>query len=153
MRYDRYAVEETDSLVEFEFYSEGPNGRIKKKIEFVPFSQSSRVYNQSFGDASTDGEIDDLSVTNNGDSQKVLATVATVVYKFLEQQPESYIYATGSTKARVRLYRMGISNNLAEINTDFLVFGFRKNGWETFEKGKEYEAFLVKKRTFGYDEV
>ena len=45
---------------------------------------------------------------------------------------------------------MGISNNLAEITADFLLFGFCENVWEAFERGKEYEAFLVKKRIFGY---
>lgn len=148
MRHERYAVEETDSLLAFKFYSEGPKGRIKKKIEFVPLSEHSRVYNLAFGDVSDEGEIDDLTVTNNGDSHKVLGTVADVVYKFLAQRPQSYVYATGSTKARIRLYRMGICNNLAEIAIDFYVFGFREYDWEPFQKGREYEAFLVKKRTF-----
>jgi hypothetical protein len=80
----------------------------------------------------------------------VLVTVASTVYKFLEQKPECSVFAIGSTKARIRLYRMGISNNLAEITADFLLFGFCENVWEAFERGKEYEAFLVKKRIFGY---
>jgi hypothetical protein len=148
MRHDRYAVEERDSLLEFEFFSEGPKGTVKKGIKFFPISEHSQVHNLAFGDVGVDGRIDDLSVTNNGDSQKVLATVASTVYRFLQQQPHSYVYATGSTKARIRLYRMGISNNLAEITADFLVFGFREDRWEPFERGKEYEAFLVKKRIF-----
>jgi hypothetical protein len=149
MRHDQYAVEETASLSEFEFYSEGPKGKFKKRVKLVPLGEGSLVYNLAFGDVSSNGEIDDLSVTNNNDSQKVLATVASTAYKFLEQHPDCYLYATGSTRARIRLYRMGITNNLAEITADFLVYGFCGNEWEAFERGKEYEAFLVKKRTFG----
>ena len=66
MRHDTYAVEETTSQG-FEFYSEGPRGKVKKRVKFVPFSEHSRVYNLAFGDVSTDGEIDDLSLTNNED--------------------------------------------------------------------------------------
>jgi hypothetical protein len=145
MRHDRYPVEASASFSEFEFYSEGPKGRIKKRVKFIPFGNGSGVYNLAFGDVAPNGEIDDLSITNNNDSQKVLATVAHTAYDFFENHLNSFIYATGSTKARTRLYRMGITNNLAEITTDFIVYGFCENGWEAFEKRKEYEAFLIKK--------
>ena len=43
------------------------------------------IYNLGFGDYNdTSGKIDDFSVTNNGDSLKVLATVASTVYAFTE---------------------------------------------------------------------
>jgi hypothetical protein len=54
------------------------------------------------------------------------------------------VYATGSTKSRTRLYRMGISKYLEEIKADFEVYGELENGWEEFRKDVEYEAFLVK---------
>jgi hypothetical protein len=38
---------------------------------------------------------------------------------------------------------MGITNNLEEIKQAFKVYGFINNNWENFEKGKEYEAFLI----------
>ena len=66
------------------------------------------LFNIGFGDKNLEtGDIDDKVVSNNGDSDKVLATV--VVYTFTDLNPETLIYATGSTKARTRLYRMGIS--------------------------------------------
>ena len=147
MRHDTYLVEASASLSEFEFYSEGPKGRIKKRIKITPFGTDSTVYNLAFGDIGVSGEIDDLIVTNNNDSQKVLATVAHTAYYFFEKYPQCFIYAAGSTKARTRLYRMGIANNLAEITVDFVVYGFCDNGWEIFERGKEYEAFLIKKKS------
>jgi hypothetical protein len=60
-----------------------------------------------------------LSISNNGDSPKVLATVASTVYAFLERYPDAYVFATGSTNSRTRLYRMGISANYLEIRKDF----------------------------------
>jgi hypothetical protein len=63
-----------------------------------------------------------LNVTNNGDSLKVLATVASTVYAVTERYPKAWILATGSTAVRTRLYRMGITNNLMEIEKDFMVF-------------------------------
>lgn len=90
--------------------------------------------------------MNDLSVTNNGDSLKVLATVASIVYVFLEEYPDAYIFATGTTAVRNRLYRMGITNNLAEIKEYFQLFGLtEKSDWIKFVVGDDYEAFLITK--------
>lgn len=52
----------------------------------------------------------------------------------------------GSTKARTRLYRMGITKYITEVEKDFEVLGMRDNGWHPFKKGEDYEAFLVKRK-------
>jgi len=138
----------TEGLFEyFEFYGEGPKGIIKKVVEFQKTMQED-VYNLAFGDYDEKAKgIDDLSVTNNGDSLKVLATVASTVYAFAEKHPKAWIIATGSTAARTRLYRMGITNNLVEISEDFIIFGYTREGdWVEFEIGEDYEAFLVRKK-------
>lgn len=131
----------------FEFYSEGPKGIFKKVVEYQQTSDEN-VYNLAFGDYDEDAKgMDDLSVTNNGDSLKVLATVASTIYAFLEKHPGAWIVATGSTSVRTRLYRMGIANNLAEISEDFFIFGFTKDEkWEEFLVGEDYKAFLVIKK-------
>ena len=131
----------------FEFVSEGPKGSIKKIVEYTE-TATENVYNLGFGDYDgTTNSINDLSVTNNGDSLKVLTTVASTVYAFIEKHPNAYILATGSTNVRTRLYRMGITNNLAEIKDDFDVYGFSDKGsWEEFEVGEDYEAFLIAKK-------
>ncbi len=84
-------------------------------------------YNLGFGDkdAITD-DIDDTVITNNGDSEKVLATVTATLYTFTDKFPEAMIFASGSTTARTRLYRIGITNNLDVINVDFEIFGLTK---------------------------
>ena len=69
----------------------------------------------------TIGKINDLAVTNNGDSRKVLATVASTLYAFMEKHLRAWVAATGNTSVRTRLYRMSIANNLEEISKDFMV--------------------------------
>ena len=131
----------------YEFVSEGPKGNIKKMVEYTE-TATKNVYNLGFGDYDeTTNAINDLSVANNGDSLKVLTTVASTIYAFIEKHPNAYILATGSTAVRTRLYRMGITNNLTEITEDFVVYGFSSEGvWEKFEVGEDYEAFLITKK-------
>jgi hypothetical protein len=92
------------------------------------------------------GQIDDRIITNNGDSLKVLATVASTVYAFTSKYPDIWVFATGSTIVRTRLYRMGLTNNLAEISVDFDVYGLKNDIWEIFITGEDYEAFMVKRK-------
>jgi hypothetical protein len=148
MNKPKYLYKSEEQLFFFEFISEGAKGRIKKIVQYSETS-TKNVFNLGFGDfdEETNG-IDDLSVTNNGDSLKVLATVASTVYAFTEKRPEAWILATGSTSVRTRLYRMGITNNLAEITEDFKVFGYTEKGvWEEFVVGEDYEAFLLTKKS------
>ena len=147
MNNPKYQYKSEQKLRHFEFISEGPKGLIHKMVEYTETGQKN-VFNLAFGDYDrTTKSIDDLSITNNGDSLKVLATVASTVYAFTEKYPASWIFATGSTSARTRLYRMGITNNLAEIQADFMVFGLRveDNEWEEFIVGEDYDAFLITK--------
>lgn len=150
MLLDPYEYSSERLALFYEFISEGPKGRIRKIVEYTP-TTIENVYNLAFGDYDdTIGGINDKIITNNGDSQKILATVASTVYAFTGKYPEAGIYATGSTAARTRLYRMGLTNNLIEISKDFFVFGLRDKLWEQFWVGEDYEAFFVtgKKRSF-----
>ena len=146
MRYPKYDYSAEGLMLYYEFVSEGPKGKIKKIVEYSSTSEEN-VYNLAFGDydKETDG-INDNLITNNGDSQKVLATVASTVYAFTGRYPNAWVHATGSTNVRTRLYRMGITNNLTEIAEDFIVFGLRNDKWEEFLAGEDYEAFLVKRK-------
>ena len=104
----------------FEFISEGPKGNITKIVQYSETNLKG-FYNLGFGDKNEkSGEIIDDIITNNSDSQKVLATVSSTVYAFTDKYADSWIYATGLTKARTRLYRMGITNNLIEIQKGLL---------------------------------
>lgn len=146
MQLPRYELIAEKTLMVFEFTSEGPNGNIQKLIKFSETSLKN-FYNLAFGDKDiVSGEIDDTVVSNNGDSEKVLATVVASVYAFTNKYKDVLIYVTGSTKSRNRLYRMGISKYLVEIKRDFHVFGLIDGAWEKFQHGKEYSAFVAKRK-------
>ncbi|ANI88949.1 hypothetical protein A9P82_06350 [Arachidicoccus ginsenosidimutans] len=146
MKNEKYYIESNSSLLRFEFFSEGPNGKIKKQVIFRQ-TDNPKVFNLGFGDVDIEtGIISDIVITNNSDSKKVLATVALTVLKFFEKYPDKYVFATGSTPSRTRLYRIGISNNFEEISDFLEVFGYNGQDWEIFKKGKEYDAFLVRKK-------
>ena len=147
MRKERYKLEIGQTSKVFEFTSKGTQGLIKKRVLFQQIGNDN-VYNLAFGDVDemTD-EFDDLVVTNNGDTEKVLATVASTVYLFSKQYPDAVIYAKGSTPVRTRLYRMGISHNFEELTKLFNVLGLLDNSkWCVYEKNKNYSAFLIKRK-------
>lgn len=88
------------------------------------------IYNLAFGDKDhSTGEIDDTVISNNGDSEKVLTTVVAAPYAFTDKYPDIWIYATGSTNSRTRLYRKGITKFLSEVTADFEVLGERNDDW------------------------
>ena len=147
MQDDRYKVETSFDLQTFEFTSEGPKGKIEKVVVYSEINLKD-VYNLAFGDKDPlTGFLSDLTVTNNGDSKKVLATVAATLYAFTTEKPQALILATGSTATRTRLYRMGITNNLENIQEDFFIYGLTENkNWESFRKNIMYGAFLIHRK-------
>ena len=144
MKLDKYELKSGEQLEVFEFVSLGTKGKIPKLIQYTPTNYKD-LYNLGFGDKNIEtGEIDDNIISNNGDSEKVLATVVATLYAFIDKHREAMVFATGSTKSRTRLYRMGITKYLDEIKKDFEIYGELDSGWEEFQKGVDYEAFLVK---------
>lgn len=98
MREETYDYSKTPEVFYYEFYSEGPNGKIRKVIQYQRASENDEIYNLGFGDIDhVSGEVDDLSVTNNQDTTKVLATIAKTVLDFLHRHPEAIVMARGST--------------------------------------------------------
>ena len=145
MKVDKYALKSEGDLTVFEFISEGPKGAIRKLIHFQETNEPG-LYNLAFGDKIEGKEIDDLTVSNNGDSEKVLATVVSALYAFFDKHPDDFVYATGSTAARTRLYRMGITRFYDEIVQDFYLFGQIGDDFYDFEIGKEYSGFLAQRK-------
>ena len=90
--------------------------------------------------------MDDLAKTNNGDSEKVLSTVVGALYAFFSKHPEAFVYATGSTPSRTRLYRRGITKYYNEMVIDFQVFGQVGTEFHIFEPGKDYSGFLAQRK-------
>lgn len=146
MKLPRYELIAEKSLMVFEFNSEGPKGQIPKLIKFSETTLKG-FYNLAFGDKDMKtGDIDDKTVSNNGDSERVLATVVSAVFAFTDLNKEAWVYATGSTKSRTRLYRMGIAKYYDEVKQDFHIFGMLDGEWQEFEKETDYTAFVVKRK-------
>lgn len=146
MKLPIYELRSSENFTTFEFTSIGPKGEIPKLIQFSTTNYRD-VFNLAFGDKNPEtGNLDDMVISNNGDSEKVLATVVRCVYAFTHKNPESWIYASGSTKSRTRLYRMGIAKFFEEANNDFEIYGQINDEWESFRSNVDYEAFLVKLR-------
>ncbi len=147
MELEHYDLTASADSVEFDFVSVGPKGRIRKLIRYVKIGEPA-VYNLGFGDFDPAiNDFNDRVVTDNGDGEKVLATVAASVVWFLDHYPGSWIYFKGSTLARTRLYRMGLSRYHEELLEDVDLFGFTNDRWEDFTKNTPYESFLVRQKT------
>lgn len=103
------------------------------------------VYNLAFGDWDENNHcINDLAASNNGDRDKVLATVASTVVSFMNEHPLAIIHAIGSTPSRTRLYQMGIAKMWDQISLLFEIQGYVNFTWQPFQKGVNFDAFLLR---------
>lgn len=102
------------------------------------------MVNLAFGDVSDKGEIDDLVVSNNGDRNKVLATVAYVIGIYLSRYPNRIIRFEGSTEERNRLYRMAVGLNLEELSSAYEILAEHPDGIQPFRKNAPIDAILIK---------
>jgi phage terminase large subunit-like protein len=147
MELPRYEIESSVSSKYFEFVSSGINGNIVKVVKYVPFPNQEGLYNLGFGDKNIEtGELDDLVISNNGDTDKLLATVAMTVYEFFEEHPYATVYMKGSTKSRTRLYQISISKFIEQISIEFDVYGELEAEFGRFNKNISYKGFLIQKR-------
>ncbi|MEO7213728.1 hypothetical protein [Mucilaginibacter sp.] len=151
MNLDRYELTSGNKLTAFEFVSRGPKGLIPKLVQFTPTNYKD-LYNLAFGDKDADtGQINDIAISNNGDSEQVLATVVAAVIAFTDRYPNASIYATGSSKSRTRLYRMGITKYFQEAKSNFLIYGQIHSEWEPFVIGENYDAFIVQRKLLKFE--
>jgi hypothetical protein len=102
------------------------------------------VYNLAFGDriAGTD-DFSDKVTSNNGDMVMVLSTVADTTFYFWQKYPKANLFLTGSSVERTYLYQKKIERYWEEINEVAYVAGRLNFQFELFEKGKNYDAFLI----------
>jgi hypothetical protein len=146
MKYEVYeGIAVQENFDRFDFISFGKNGPVGKRVSFSS-TDVDNVYNLAFGDVDERGELNDISVSNNGDRNKVLATVVNIVISYTNRFPERWILFQGSTESRTRLYRMAIGLNLEELSVKFDIYGFVGNELVTFAKNLNVNMFLIMKR-------
>jgi hypothetical protein len=148
MRYEKYQFRTDEDLKIFEFLSVGKKGSIKKRVYFQLF-ENTNVHNLAFGDVNLEtDDLDDTVITDNGDTEKVLATVATTVFAFLDKYTNAIVHAMGATPSRTRLYQIGISKNIEELQEKYQIFGlFEDSVWTEFKKNVPYSAFYIKNKS------
>jgi len=141
---ERYEYKIKPTYKEYFFFSEGPGGRIRKVVLFVLFNNTPPSYNLILGDWNNNDKcIDHRVVTNNRDTEKVLATVWAIIMEFTNIFGDVVINIEGNTDARKRLYQMSMNKFFHEIGKKFHVYGVIGNEYEAFQKNVHYEALLI----------
>ena len=92
-------------------------------IVYFKETNDPEVYNLAFGNLLPNGGVDDYTRNDNKDRNKIMATVADIVYEFTARYPDKYVFFKGSTPGRTRLYRMALSLNFSLLNIDFEIYG------------------------------
>lgn len=144
MAVERYETRVTEDVLVFEFVSIGPKGEILKRVIYQHVEDD--LYNLAFGDATSDGFINDEIVTNNNDTSKVLATVAMTIFDFFTAHEGTIVLVKGSTHLRTRLYRWYLTQFLTQINQDFVLFSELYGEIKRFQKNMDYPSFSITKK-------
>jgi len=149
MELQTYNISEDRKGKSFGFTSIGSKGDIPKLVLYQETSIPN-LYNLAFGDYNPNTEeLDDLIVTDNGDGEKVLATVVSTIHHFFGENPTAVVYLTGSTPSRTRLYRIAIAKYLPVFEEKFEILGELLEGWERYRVNIKYEGFFIKLKKNG----
>jgi len=156
MHYDHYNdLRFTDDHLLFLFYSEGPKGKLKKLVAYTPLKNIPDTYNLGFGTLKMNEHgleyVDGTEISDNGDRNKILATIALTAYTFVDRYPDKKIYLKGVDKVRTRLYQMAIGHAYEELSEKFRIWGDIDEGnnsfnLKPFKSGLNYQGFLIEKR-------
>ena len=138
MHEDRYIeVENSSDYRTFTFISNGRHGDLVKIVIFDEITEFNNVFNLALGTILPGGEMDFISVTNNGDRNKILVTVADIVLKFIENHPGKNVNITGNDKRRTLLYQRAIIYGYDELIEVFNIYGDISTG----SRRNEFEFF------------
>ena len=133
----------SDDRLRFEFESISPEKTVVKVVEYEPIDENGVYFNLALVDMDENGNFSDNVITNNRDTEKVFGTIAKTMDYFFQENPKRRILIFSNDKLRIRLYRMIISNYSHEKEQDWSFYGLLDEKFEIFEKGKNYEAFMV----------
>ncbi len=115
---------------EYWFVSVGKR-KVIKCVRFTIVDLSAQLYNLSLVDwQSETNSFTDQVITNNGDTTKVLQTVAYSTHCFFERFPLSTVYFSGNSSSRNRLYKMNLNNNRHLWETDYCINITKNSGNE-----------------------
>lgn len=136
-----YPFTSSVEALRFDFMSEGPR-TIRKAVIYQKLPRPG-AYNLVLVDIDEHNQLDDFSVSDNGDRDKVLATVVQTLFNFFDQHPHASVSFTGSTPARTRLYQAAIARELDRASERLDVYGLVDSQPEPFERNKAYAGFVI----------
>lgn len=144
-----YPFRISDDALDYQFESVSEQRIIAKIVQFTPFADNALLYNLGLGDVLPDGTLDDSTVTNNRDMNRVMATVFRTIVVFFEHYPSKLVYFQGSDKGgvRTRLYRVLIARELDKAVELFTIYGRCANdSIEEFVPNREYIGFIFQRK-------
>ena len=133
----------SDDRLRFEFESIGLEKIVAKVVEYEPVDENGVYFNLALVDMDEDGDYSDNTITDNKDTEKVFGIIAKTIDYFFEKKTKGRILIFSNDKRRIRLYRMIISNYSDEKEQNWRFYGLLAEKFEKFEKGKNYEAFMI----------
>lgn len=145
MKQEAYDFVASEDALRFTFESVGPMGRIVKVVLFEQFEDDPNMHNLGFGD--WDGnQLNDMTISGNGDREMILATVLLIVEMFFVERPTKLVYFTGSSRQRNRIYNWLINRYLGFFERKYRIFGVKNWNAYPFERGDSYSEFVVMKK-------
>lgn len=140
---ETYFYLDTEDKTEYYFQSEGPQGKIIKKVIFSPMDED--LWNLAFGDLHN-GDIDDSIISNNNDIVKILATIVKIAYEFSAEFPTRSIHIKPVDKKRKQLYNNVFRRNFEIISQTFHIIGTSNDIDEGYSSEKFYDIFKLKRK-------
>ena len=141
MTHPFYEFTTSSESLRFDFISEGSR-TIRKAVIYQKLPRPA-AFNLVLVDVDEYNQLDDFSVSDNGDRDKVLATVIQTLFSFFEKHPHASVSFTGSTPARTRLYQAAIARELDRAHERLDIYGLVDDQPEPFERNKAYAGFVI----------
>ena len=149
MTHPFYQFTTSTEALRFEFVSVGK--QIIPKVVIFNATDLANIYSLTLANLLPDGSLDDMTVSDNGDMEKILSTVFQCLSVFLKQRPESVAAFAGSTDVRTRLYRIAIAHELQQAQERFSIWGLTNEVVELFRPNKAYQGFLISLKSVNID--
>jgi hypothetical protein len=93
------------------------------------------------------------AVSDNGDRNRILATIVRSIDFYTARYPRRWVYFTGNTNGKARLYRMAVTLHFEELSEKFESY-CRVDGtpeFLRFQEGVVVSGFLIKRKLGIYE--
>jgi hypothetical protein len=147
---DYYKFERIDvpwALGYYEFTSIGSHGHILKGVVFQNSEETPHLLDLVYGDVVEDIKVNTSAVTNNGDLDKLLLTIAAITITFLSEHSTHQVKLNGISGPRTRLYRKFINKHIDALVRMVNIYAENadENSTEIIEKSynKDFAHLLV----------